>query len=85
MKDKHTDDLVNHPPHYTAHPAVCTCGRTIECIDVTRHMNFNLGNVMKYIWRSDYKKNQVQDLEKARWYLNDEIEKIKDKLTVKDS
>lgn len=40
-------------------------------------MNFNLGNAMKYIWRADEKANSVQDLEKAVWYLNDEINKRK--------
>ncbi len=59
-------DLVNRPPHYTEHPS------GIECIQITEHMNFNLGNAMKYIWRADLK-NGIQDLEKARWYINREI------------
>ena len=63
-------DLVNHPPHYTAHPS------GIEAIQVTRHMNFNLGNEMKYIWRADLKGNAVQDLQKAVFYINDEIKRI---------
>tara|TARA_R110000803_G_scaffold62167_3_gene122402 strand:- start:345 stop:551 length:207 start_codon:yes stop_codon:yes gene_type:complete len=63
-------DLVNHPPHYTAHPS------GIEAIQVTRHMNFNLGNAMKYIWRADLKGNAVQDLQKAVFYINDEIKRI---------
>lgn len=62
-------DPVNHPAHYTAHPS------GIECIDVTRHMNFNLGNAMKYIWRADLKADAIEDLRKAVWYLNDEIAK----------
>lgn len=61
-------DNVNHPKHYTSHPS------GIECIQVSRHMNFNLGNVMKYIWRADHK-NGLEDLKKARWYLDDEIKK----------
>lgn len=61
-------DPVNHPKHYTNHPS------GIECIEVTRHMGFNLGNAMKYIWRADLK-NGVEDLEKAVWYLEDEIKK----------
>lgn len=65
------NDPVNHPKHYTAHPS------GIECIEVTRHMNFNLGNAIKYIWRGGDKGNPVQDLEKAIWYLKDEIELIK--------
>ena len=63
-------DPVNHPKHYTNHPS------GIECIQITRHMGFNLGNAMKYIWRADMK-NGVEDLEKAVWYLNDEIAKRK--------
>lgn len=63
-------DLVNHPPHYTAHPS------GIEAIQVTRHMNFNLGNAIKYIWRADLKGNAVQDLQKAVFYINDEIKRI---------
>lgn len=64
-------DPVNHPKHYTSHPS------GVECITVTRHMGFNLGNAMKYIWRADEKGNDIQDLEKAAWYINDEIEKRK--------
>lgn len=68
-------DMVNHPAHYTSHPARCECGRGVECIDITEHMGFCLGNAMKYIWRSDIKGAAVQDLQKARWYLDREIEK----------
>lgn len=64
------NDPVNHPSHYTAHPS------GIECIQITEHMNFNLGNAMKYIWRAGDKGNLIQDLEKARWYLNREIERM---------
>jgi hypothetical protein len=62
-------DNVNHPPHYTQHPS------GIECIDITRHMGFNLGNVLKYIWRADLKHDAIEDLRKAQWYLQDEIDK----------
>lgn len=65
-KDK---DLINHPPHYTNHPS------GIECIQVTEHMGFNLGNAVKYIWRCDLKKNAVEDLKKAIWYIQREINK----------
>lgn len=58
---------VNHPAHYTGHPS------GIECIEVVRHMGFNLGNAVKYIWRADLKHDAIQDLEKAVWYLQDEI------------
>src|SRR5581483_2936486 len=40
-------DMVNHPPHYTSHPS------GVECIQVTEHMNFCLGNAIKYLWRAD--------------------------------
>ena len=63
-------DSVNHPKHYTNHPS------GIECIQITRHMGFNLGNAMKYIWRADLK-NGTEDLEKAIWYLTDEVAKRK--------
>jgi hypothetical protein len=60
-------DLVNHPPHYTSHPS------GVECIQVTEHMGFNLGNAMKYVWRADLKGDAVEDLRKARWYIDREI------------
>ena len=63
-------DLVNHPPHYTSHPS------GIEAIQVTRHMNFNLGNAMKYIWRAGQKGDAIQDLEKAMFYIADEIRRL---------
>lgn len=62
-------DPVNKPVHYTSHPS------GIECIQITEHMGFNLGNALKYIWRSDLKNNAVEDLKKAAWYINREIEK----------
>lgn len=64
---------VNHPQHYNEHPG------NIECIEVVRHMNFNLGNVVKYLWRAGLKGEGVklQDLEKAKWYLEDEIERVR--------
>ena len=65
------NDLVNHPPHYTAHPS------GVECIQVTEHMNFCLGNAVKYIWRADLKNDAIEDLKKAVWYVNKEIERRK--------
>lgn len=62
---------VTHPTHYTGHPS------GVECIQITEHMNFNLGNVIKYVWRADLKENALQDLEKAVFYLQREIEKRK--------
>lgn len=66
-------DNVNHPPHYNNSEAHCDCGRSIECIDITRHMNFNIGNAVKYLWRCDLKGRSVEDLKKAIWYIQDEI------------
>jgi hypothetical protein len=63
-------EMVDHPPHYTAHPS------GIECIDVAEHMNFNLGNSVKYIWRAGLKHDAVEDLKKARWYLDREIARL---------
>jgi hypothetical protein len=60
-------DPVTHPAHYTSHPS------GVECLTVVRHMGFNLGNVIKYVWRADLKGNAIEDLEKARFYLDDEI------------
>jgi hypothetical protein len=63
-------DPVNHPPHYNAHPS------GVECIDVVEHMNFNLGNAVKYVWRAGLKTDVVEDLKKARWYIDREIARI---------
>lgn len=60
-------DPVNHPTHYTSHPS------GVECIQITQHMSFVLGNALKYIWRADLK-NGLEDLKKAAWYINKEIE-----------
>ena len=80
-KDKEQkNDNVNHPAHYTWLKDLCG----IEVIDITRHMNFNLGQVLKYILRAGHKKDasltdtekQIDDLNKAIWYLKDEIKRI---------
>ena len=78
--DKAHDDKVNHPSHYTWLKDLCG----IEVIDITRHMDFNLGNSIKYILRSGHKKEEgytdkqktIEDLKKAVWYLNDEIKML---------
>lgn len=62
-------DLVNHPPHYTSHPS------GIECIQITEHMGFNIGNAIKYLWRADEKGAPLDDLRKAAWYVQREIER----------
>ena len=64
-------EMVNHPKHYNNHPS------GVECIDVIRSMCFNIGNAFKYVYRRDDKENFVQDLKKAIFYINDEIEKRK--------
>jgi hypothetical protein len=62
-------DPVNKPKHYTSHPS------GIDCIQITEHMCFNLGNAIKYIWRADLKNDSMEDLRKAEWYIRREIEK----------
>lgn len=64
-----SDEAVNRPPHYNSHPS------GIECIQVTEHMGFCLGNAIKYIWRADLKGDPIEDLRKARWYIDREIER----------
>lgn len=59
---------VEHPPHYTSHPS------GVECIQITEHMGFNLGNATKYIWRAELKGKHLEDLKKARWYIDREIQ-----------
>lgn len=63
-------DNVNHPVHYNQVPGV-------ECIEVVRYFNFNRGNAIKYIWRAGMKGSEIEDLEKAIWYIHDEIERLK--------
>ena len=64
---------VNHPKHYTNHPS------GVECIDITEHMNFCRGNAIKYIWRAGEKNCELEDIKKARWYLDREIARIEEK------
>lgn len=73
------NDPVNHPKHYTSDPS------GVECITITRHRNFNIGNAIKYLWRAglkidpyieDEKFKYTEDLKKAIWYINDEIKRI---------
>jgi len=63
-------DTVNNPKHYTSHPS------GVECIEITEHMSFNLGNAVKYIWRASLKGKEIEDLRKARWYIDREIQRI---------
>lgn len=72
-----TEDKVNHPSHYTWLKDLCG----IEVIDITRHMNFNLGNAVKYLLRAGHKSEDgysdkekaIEDLKKAVWYIQDTI------------
>ena len=64
-----TADIVNHPPHYTMHAS------GVECIEITEYMSFNIGNAFKHVWRSGLKKNTVEDLKKAAWYITREIDR----------
>jgi hypothetical protein len=61
---------VDHPPHYTSHPS------GVEAIQITEHMNFCVGNAMKYLWRAGLKDNAIEDLQKAQWYINRELERL---------
>lgn len=79
MKEEQTD-RVNHPSYYQDPSGV-------ECITVTRHRDFNIGNAIKYLWRAGLKgeeglsnkEKQIEDLQKAIFYINDEIKLLKDK------
>ena len=64
------NDNVNHPKHYTEHPS------GVECIEITEHMNFCVGNAIKYLWRAGLKGEQIEDLRKARLYIDREIARI---------
>ena len=76
---KPTHDRVNHPEHYVSDPS------GVECITITRHRNFNVGNAIKYLWRNGLKTSagdplakQIEDLEKARWYIANEIDRLRE-------
>lgn len=72
-------DNVNHPSHYTKHPS------GVECIDIVRHYCFAVGNAIKYLWRAGLKgdaymtpkEKEIEDLNKAIWYIKDRIETLK--------
>ena len=74
------EDMVNHPSHYTWLKELCG----IEVIDITRHLDFDLGNAVKYILRAGKKQDAslsgtektVEDLKKAIWYINDKIKQL---------
>lgn len=66
--DLPVSDAVNHPQHYTQFK--------VEVIDITENLSFCAGNVVKYVCRAKFKGNELQDLKKAQWYLNREIERL---------
>ena len=64
-------EMVDHPEHYNKNPS------GVECIDVVEHMTFNTGNAVKYLWRSLEKYDSaIEDLKKARWYVDREIRRL---------
>lgn len=63
------NDSVNHPKHYTSHPS------GIEAIEICEHYGFVIGNAIKYLWRAGLKGDAIEDLRKAAWYINREIER----------
>lgn len=73
-------DNVNHPKHYTSHPS------GVECIEIVQHHDFCIGNAIKYLWRAGLKTEfgmmdkdkHIEDLEKAIWYINREIQMLVD-------
>ena len=77
---KTKNDPVNHPTHYNSHPS------GVECIEITRHYCFAIGNAIKYLWRAGLKQDadkterekEIEDLKKAVWYINDRIEQLKE-------
>lgn len=72
-------DPVNHPHHYTSDPS------GVECIQIARHRNFAIGSAFKYLWRAgkkadlneDIRAKEIEDLEKAVFYIQDEIQRLK--------
>jgi hypothetical protein len=67
--DHQRPDLVNNPPHYK-HPS------GVECIDIAETMTFCKGAALKYLWRAGQKGDEVEDLRKARWFIDREIQRL---------
>ena len=76
------EDRVNNPKHYTSHPS------GIECIEISKHYNFCIGNAIKYLWRNGLKQEsgisakekQIEDLNKAIWYIRQEIKELQTRI-----
>lgn len=73
-------DNVNHPSHYTSDPS------GVECIEITKHRDFCVGNAIKYLWRAGLKHDhnesattkEIEDLQKAVWYINEKIKMLQE-------
>jgi len=63
-------EMIEHPAHYNSHPS------GIEAITIIEHFNFNIGNAIKYLWRAGLKGKQIEDLKKAKFYVEREIERL---------
>ena len=78
MRPKADPDRVNRPPHYTSHPS------GVECITITEHYDFCVGNAIKYLWRCGLKVEEgmtprgkeIEDLKKAVYYINRKINNL---------
>lgn len=70
MKRPMISDPVNHPTHYNSHPS------GVEAIAICEHMNFCVGNAIKYLFRAGKKGDLLEDIKKARWYLDREISRL---------
>lgn len=79
--DEEVVDNVNHPKHYTSHPS------GVECIEIARHYCFSIGSAIKYLWRAGLKKDaaltnkqkEIEDLNKAIWFIKDRIKELENK------
>jgi hypothetical protein len=69
VKNQLECSAVDHPSHYNQYSGV-------EAVDIAEQMPFNLGNVIKYIFRCEHKGKKIEDLKKASWYLNREIARL---------
>ena len=74
-------DNVNHPTYYNSHPS------GVECIEITEHYSFCVGNAIKYLWRAGLKKDgtltdidkEIEDVQKAAWYVQRHLENLQKK------
>ena len=79
-------DMVNHPPHYNQYGIECidAMKAMMEGANVPSFISYDWGATFKYIWRWHYKGKPIQDLEKAKWYIDKMIETLKEKDEVYD-